>query len=53
MTKPEAIELAKEQSRDGCVQHVDYQTRCDNYIVTDWYDSSSTIASFVNGKPKE
>jgi len=53
MTKSEAIEMAKFQSMDGCVQHVDYQTRCDNYIVTDWYDSSSTIASFVYGKLKE
>ena len=50
MTKPEAIELAKEQSRDGCVQHVNYQTRCDSYIVSDWYNCDSTVESYTNGE---
>ncbi len=48
MTLEEAIEKAREESKNGYVQHV---TRISygEYIVSDWY-CEDTVTSFENGK---
>ena len=52
MTKQQAIDKARQESRNGQVQHVNYIPQTGNrYTVSDWY-SEDTIISFENGKEK-
>ncbi len=41
-------EQAKEESKDGCVRHVNRTHN--SYIISDWYDSDSTVTSYENGR---
>lgn len=54
LTLAQVKERAAEQSKDcgGCVQHVNKRDN-GTYYVSDWFDSDSTVASFVNGKEKD
>jgi hypothetical protein len=47
----QAIKLAKAISREGVVQHVN-QREDGSYEVSDWYDSDTTVFSYVNGEEK-
>lgn len=49
----DAKRVAARESKDcgGCVQHVN-KREDGSYYVSDWFDSDSTIASYVNGKEK-
>lgn len=54
-----ALQKARDQSLDGCVQHVNAildkddngTPRIAGYKVDDWYDGT-TVASFESGWPK-
>lgn len=46
--RDDAIERAREASKNGYVQHVNRWHS--GYIVSDWYSDDATIASFENGR---
>lgn len=65
MTLSQAIEWAREESKGGFVQHVNridplvadprYVAKGGDpaegdYLVSDWFDSDTTVKSFENGK---
>ena len=57
MTRNKACEVARLKSLNGYVQHVNLVGEDDcgvyyipNYIVSDWYDSGTTVVSYENGK---
>lgn len=54
-TRSKNLELlkryAKQQSRNGYVQHVN-KTSDGYYVISDWYDADSTVASYENGREK-
>jgi hypothetical protein len=33
-----------------CGVHVNYRVRSDTFYLSDWYDSDSTLATYVNGE---
>lgn len=59
MTLQAATDIAREQSKSGCVQHVNRVCRWDvyegkkvpEYHVSDWYDGT-TVTSFEGGRQK-
>lgn len=50
MNLHEAITKAKLESMQGYVQHVNLTNGGKSYIVSDWYDSDTTVASYENGR---
>lgn len=58
MTLKDAINAARIESRNGYVQHVNRHTPITShdgtepdveYVVSDWYNSNTTVASFEGG----
>jgi hypothetical protein len=41
---------ARENSKEGYVQHVNFDKENKEYYVSDWYDSDETVASYQNGE---
>lgn len=55
MTLKQATEKAREESKNGYVQHVntyeyEHAPGIIHYLVSDWYDSERTVISFENGR---
>lgn len=46
-----AKRYAQEDSKNGYVQHVNEDTK-GIYVVSDWYDYETTVASYENGHEK-
>lgn len=49
MTLEKAKHQAREESKNGYAQHVNV-TASGRIYVSDWFDSDSTIKSYVNGE---
>jgi hypothetical protein len=41
---------ARENSKEGYVQHVNLNQKTGQYYISDWYDSDETVASYQNGE---
>ena len=48
MSLEDAMKQAKEESRNGYVQHVE-DSGDGTFSISDWYDSDTTVASYENG----
>lgn len=48
-TEEEAREAARIESMEGYSVHVDYSEENDSYYLDDWYDSDTTVVSYMNG----
>ena len=49
MTLEEAKVKAKKNSKEGYAQHVNYNVKTDEYYVSNWFNSDSTVDSYENG----
>lgn len=50
MTIEKAIEKARDESKNGYIQHVNRTSTKGVYYLSDWFDSDVTVASFEGGR---